>query len=103
MKKVEWQEEWGELVPVCPYCNEMAYEKTHCVFCKGTYEWVEPKNVPELTVVHHKGFTIIQAADDHLLVYKDNRLKLHASCVKRLTEDELREEVDKFIDNRRDL
>ena len=103
MKKVKWQEEWGELIPVCPYCNEWAYEKTHCVFCKKLYEWVEPENVPKPTVVEHKGFTIIQVADNHLLVYKNNRLAMHASCTKRLTEDEIRKEVDKFIDNRRDL
>lgn len=103
LKKVNWRKEYGAYAPFCPHCGEFAYEKSYCVFCGKLFKWVEPESVPKPTVVEHKGFTIIQVADDHLLVYKNNRLAMHASCTKRLTEDELRKEVDKFIDNRRDL
>ena len=96
MKKVEWQDEYGELVPVCPYCNEWAYDKERCVFCGKPYEYWEPEDLPKPTVVEHEGFKIVQVPSNHIQIYdaKDGRLVYHASCTKKLTEDELREHAD---------
>lgn len=40
MKKVKWRWDHGCYVPLCPYCNDYAYEKDHCVFCNKKYKWV---------------------------------------------------------------
>ncbi len=102
LKKVLWQKDWGAYAPFCPYCSEYAYEKDHCVFCGKKYEWDEPKNVPKPTIVEHKGFTIIQTTNNHLQMYKDNRIVMHASCTTKMTEDELRAEVDRYENMRKD-
>ena len=99
VKKVKWKRDWGVYVPFCPYCNELAYEHDHCVFCGKKYEWVEGKIKP--TVVEHEGYTIVQCTNNHIQVYKDNRLVLHASCNKKMTEDELKGQVAFLKDVRR--
>ena len=96
MKKVKWQEEWGELFPVCPYCNEWAYEKTHCVFCKKLYEWDEPPNLPKPTIIEHEDYVVVQVPSNHIQIYDatDGRLVYHASCTEKLSNDELNKHVD---------
>ena len=100
MKKVKWTWDFGVYVPLCPYCNELAYEQDHCVFCGKKYEWVEGKHKP--TVVEHNGYTIIQCTNNHIQIYKDGRIVMHASCTKKMTEDELREQVAFLEDIRKE-
>jgi hypothetical protein len=91
MKKVKWTWDWGVYVPLCPYCNELVYDKEKCVFCGKKYEWVEGKHQP--TVIEHNGYTIVQCTNNHIQVYKDGHIVYHASCTKKMTEDELKEQV----------
>lgn len=49
---------------------------------------LEPK------VLHHNGYKIIQCTNNHIQIYKDDRIVYHASCNKKMTEDELKEQVD---------
>lgn len=98
MKKVKWTREWGISVPLCPYCNEFAYEKDHCTFCGKKYEWVEVKHKP--TVVNHNGYTIIQSTNNHIQIYKDGRIVMHASCTKKMSTEELKDQV-KFLEEMR--
>lgn len=94
MAKVNWKWDYGVYVPFCPFCKEPAYEKDHCVFCGKKYEWVEGKHQP--TVVEHHGYTMIQCTNNHLQLYKDGRIVMHASCKKKMTVDELKEQVEFF-------
>ncbi len=98
MKKVKWKWDFGVYVPFCPYCYEPAYEEDHCVFCGKKYKWVEGKVKP--TVVEHNGYTIIQCTNNHIQIYKDNRIVMYASCTKKMTEDELKQQVA-FLENMR--
>lgn len=98
MKKVNWTWYLGVYVPLCPYCNEPAYEKKKCVFCGKKFEWVEGEIKP--TVIEHEGYTIIQETNNHIQIYKDNHLVMHASCTKKMTEEELKKEVE-FLRNMR--
>jgi hypothetical protein len=91
MKKVKWTWDWGVYVPLCPYCNEFAYEKDHCVFCDKKYKWVEGEIKP--TVIEHNGYTIVQATNNHIQVYEEGRLIYTASCTKKMSEEELKEQV----------
>ena len=91
MKKVKWTWDWGVYVPHCPYCYEFAFEKDHCKFCGKKYERVEGKHNP--TVIEHNGYTIVQCTNNHIQIYKDGRIVYHASCTKKMTDDELREQV----------
>lgn len=93
-KKVKWQKEWGDFVPVCPYCNEWAYEMDHCVFCDKPYKWYEPKGLPKPTVVEQDGYRVVQATNNHISVFKDDVLVLHSSCKVKRTKDELIEHLE---------
>lgn len=92
IKKVVWRKEFGTEYPFCPYCNEFAYEKDHCVFCGKEYEWVEGSG-GEPTIIEHNGYTIVQCTNNHIQIYKDGRIVMHASCTKKMTEEELRGQV----------
>ena len=90
MKKVKWTWDWGVYVPLCPYCNELAYEKDHCVFCEKEYKWVDKSKDRFVTVGE---YTVVQASNNHISITKDGRMVYHASCTKKLSEEELKEHV----------
>jgi hypothetical protein len=92
VEKVNWTWELGVYVPLCPYCNELAYEKDRCAFCGKAYEWVEGKY--KNTVVAVGDYTVVQATNYHITIYENGKLVYHAAYNKKLTEDELRKEVD---------
>ena len=87
MKKVKWRCDLGVYVPLCPHCNELAYEKDKCVFCGKEYEWVEGKR--KETIIEYGEYTIVQATNNHISIYKNGRLIYHASCTKKKSEEEL--------------
>ena len=87
MKKVKWRWDMGCYIAFCPYCNEPAYEKDYCVFCFKDYKWVD-KSKERMVIVGD--YTIIQASNKHIQVYKDGRMVFHASCTKRLSKRKLR-------------
>jgi hypothetical protein len=91
MKKVKWDWDWGVYIPLCPYCNEPAYEKDHCVFCGKPYEWVEGKYKD--TIVKQGEYTIIQATNNHISIYKNGEFVMHSQCNKKMTEKELLDQV----------
>jgi hypothetical protein len=91
MKQVKWQWDWGVYAPFCPYCNEPAYEKDHCVFCGKEYKWVKSK--VKDTRVEVGEYTVIQLSNNALYMYKGEHCVMHASSAKKMTEDELREMV----------
>ena len=88
MKKVKWQWEYGVYGCFCPYCNEWAYEKDHCVFCGKPYKWVEPKYKD--TIIEQGEYTIVQATNNHISIYKNGQWVCHMSCTKKMTEEELK-------------
>lgn len=47
--------------------------------------------------VNYKGYTISQASNNHIMITKDNKMVFHANATKKLTEDELKEQIDWFI------
>lgn len=102
MKKVKWTYDWEVYVPLCPYCNEPAYEEDHCVFCGKQYKWVDGGEEAKIKVVEHNGYTIIQCTNNHIQVYKDGSLVMHASCTKKMTEDELKDQVVFLEEMRKD-
>ena len=93
MKKVKWRWDMGVYVPFCPYCDELAYEEDHCVFCGKKYKWVEGEYKPTV-VVGQDGYTAVQSTNNHIIVYKDDQMVMHSSCDVKKTEDELREHIE---------
>ena len=100
MKKVKWRWDMGVYVPFCPYCDELAYETDHCVFCNKRYKWVDGKY--KSLVVEHEGYTAVQATNNHITVCDaDGHMVMHSSCNVKKTEDELREHI-MFVKSIRD-
>lgn len=52
------------------------------------------KKADEFKVLNYNGYKIIQCTNNHIQIYKDNRIVYHASCRKKMTEEELKEQVD---------
>lgn len=92
MKKINWRWDYSVYVPFCPYCDELAYEQEKCVFCGKSYKWVEPKYKPKKIQVD--GYTVVQSTNNHIQIYDaSDKMVYHASCNKKLTEQELAEQV----------
>lgn len=47
--------------------------------------------------VNYKGYTISQASNNHIMIVKNNKMVFHANATKKLTEDELKQQIDWFI------
>lgn len=92
MKKVKWKYDWGEYMPFCPHCDELAYEYNVCVFCKKPYQWVEPKVKP--TIVEKDGIKVIQTTGKGIYICDNDLPAMHMSCTKKKTEEELLALVD---------
>ena len=96
MKEVVWKWEYGVYVPFCPYCGEPAYEQDSCTFCGEPYQWVEGEFKP--TKVTRGEYTVVQATNRHIHIYKNGKMVLHSHGNKKLTEEELLKEID-FYEN----
>ena len=48
--------------------------------------------------VNYKGYTISQASNNHIMITKDNEVVFHASLSKKLNEEELKAQIDWFIE-----
>lgn len=48
-------------------------------------------------MVEYKGYIAEQAYNNHVIILKDDKMILHASCDKKKTDDELKEMIDAFI------
>lgn len=100
MKKVKWQWDWEVFVPLCPYCNELAYEKDHCVFCKKEYKWKNKSKDRQVTVGE---YTVVQASNNHISIFKDGRGVYYTSCTKKLSKRKLKGFVKFYEDLTNDL
>lgn len=59
---------------------------------KWTLDCIEGDHKP--TVVEHEGYKIVQCTNNHIQIYKDDRIIMHASCTKKMTEEELKKYID---------
>ena len=87
MKKVKWRWDWGCYVPLCPYCNEVAYYKDYCHFCNKPYKWVDKSKDRIVTVGE---YTVIQTSNKHITVRKGDRTVMHLPCTKKLSKRKLK-------------
>lgn len=92
-KKVKWRWDMGVYVPFCPYCDEFAYEEDCCVFCEKEYIWVDKSKDREVKVGE---YTVVQASNKHISIYKGNRAVSHMSCTKRKSKRQLKKMVDLY-------
>lgn len=94
MKKVKWliEGDGKEKYPFCPYCNEFAYEKDHCVFCGKQYKWREGWRKDRVVSVGE--YTVVQTTNNHISITKGDRMVFHAQCTKRLSKRKLKKQVD---------
>ena len=51
-----------------------------------------------MSMIEHKGYEVMQVANHHVWIGKDNKLVLHANCEEEKTDDELRAMVDAYIE-----
>lgn len=47
----------------------------------------------------HKGYTLVQSSNNHYSIFEDatKRFVSHAQCTKRLTSEEMKEQIELFI------
>lgn len=94
MKKIVWRWDCGVYVPFCPHCGEPAYEHDKCVFCHEPYEWVDGEVRP--TEVSRGEYTVVQATNNHVHIYQNGQMVLHAACDRKMTEEDLLHEIDLY-------
>ena len=97
-KKVVWRWEYGVYVPFCPYCDEPAYEHDACCFCGKPYEYVDGEYKPK--EVSKGEYTIVQSTNNHICLYKDGHMVMHAASTKSFTEEELLQHIERYIELR---
>lgn len=49
-------------------------------------------------MINYRGCTVSQASNNHVTICKDDEMVFHANIDKELTDDELREQVDFYLD-----
>jgi len=47
--------------------------------------------------VNYKGYIISQSNNNHIMIIKDNQMVFHSSCTKKLTIEELKQQVDLYL------
>lgn len=47
--------------------------------------------------IKYKGYVISQSKNNHVMITKDDNIVFHANITKRLTDEELRNQVEWFI------
>ena len=47
--------------------------------------------------INYKGYVISQASNNHVMICKDNQMLFHSSCHKKLNEEELKEQLDFYL------
>lgn len=48
--------------------------------------------------IEYRNRTVVQNSNNHVLIFKNSEMVFHASIDKKLTDDELREQVDFYLD-----
>ena len=82
----------GSDYPSCPTCGEIAYYLDKCCFCGQVFDQEDErlKEFNQTVQIERDGYTIVQASNCHIHVYNaDGKMIYHASCTKKMTEDEL--------------
>ncbi len=47
--------------------------------------------------IKYKGYVVSQDNNNHLSIYKDGQMVFHAQMTKKLTDDELKKQVDFYL------
>lgn len=47
--------------------------------------------------INYKGYVISQASNNHVMICKNNKMVFHAICRKKLNEEELKEQLDFYL------
>lgn len=51
-----------------------------------------------MAIIEHNGYTISQAKNNHYIICKDGKFVMHVPCTQKLSEDELRYEIERYIE-----
>ena len=47
--------------------------------------------------INYKGYVISQASNNHVTIFKNNQMLFHSSCHKKLNEEELKKQLDFYL------
>ena len=100
--KIAWEKDYDGVsqYPVCPNCHEYAYERDKCVFCGQLFVTKDEKmdEYCRVTKAEKDGYTAVQTFNNHIQVYDaEGRFVSHASCTKKMTEEELARYLDLIL------
>lgn len=48
--------------------------------------------------IEYRNCTVVQNSNNHVIIFQNNEMVFHASVDKKLTDDELRKQVDFYLD-----
>ena len=48
--------------------------------------------------IEYRNCTVVQNSNNHVIIFQNNEMVFHASTDKKLTDDELRKQVDFYLD-----
>ena len=48
--------------------------------------------------IEYRNCTVVQNSNNHVIIFQNNEMVFHASVDKKLTDDELKEQVDFYLD-----
>ena len=48
--------------------------------------------------IEYRNCTVVQNSNNHVIIFQNNEMAFHASVDKKLTDDELRKQVDFYLD-----
>lgn len=93
---------YGIVLPWCPFCNEPAYESTHCVFCGAEFEKLTKEEKEEQKLLNNEltvtyGNVLVHQVSNSVWVFRDNALLCHVSLAHPYTEDELIELAETYV------
>lgn len=94
--KINFYEDWGVYIGHCPFCDELAYEKDHCVFCGAEFEELTEEDIQKEKEENHEievsknGRTLHQVGNS-VYEYCNGQFVSHWSCSRPHTKEELEE------------
>ena len=94
-----------EIVTTHKMRERLAKEFSFLKYVNNVLDYIDDEcdDIPPPTTFEHKGYVLQQSNyTNHYMIFKNNSVVLHASCTGKLTENEAKEHIERYINSRRE-